>query len=689
LPALNYTLSDIFGALIAFGLFPLVIVFPGYVTGWLFDLFDFRQRRRVTQFIIGLCLSFAISPIVLYLTARLVSIEFASLTAVIFAVIGTAILVRTKAAPVEASVRRPLTIAAWIGALWVVIAILSLVDIQWHNQLYFSIPSFDQTTRVSVIEAMTRTGVPPVNPSYYPGKPVLLTFLYFFWYILCSVVDWLGGSWVDARAALNASSAWAGLGMMATIALYLRLRDERVGEKLWRAALIGIGSLSISGLDCIPIIFMMILVHVLPGDIEHWNTQITAWAGSFLWVPHHIAGMVACLTAIMVTQTARGKSTAQQLGAAIVAGLAFASALGLSVWVTLIFVIFWGVWMLLILIQTRAWRTPLWMTLTGLVAVMFALPFLLDIFSGGSGGGSGSLPFAFEVRIFYFSATLTSAWPPIYRSLLNLAVLPINYFFELGFFLLVGMFWFKLRKDSGRRSPFHTIEIILLAISFLIGSFVRSTLIFNNDLGWRAWLPGQFVLLIWGVDVLEHWIFSPPQEVPKTSEASRIKMLLVTLAVLGIVTTGMDLLFLRLARTIYFEPGAADQSFAARQAYDFLREQVPPEVITQNNPLSEIDRPSGLYGTHQMVISDRTAYGVPANVFQDLANRVGSIFTNQDQANWQGIDGLCRQYSIDILIFQDTDPVWISLPTLEILRPPIYKNQNFALFTCGDYSQQQ
>jgi ABC-type sulfate transport system permease subunit len=65
---LNFTLQDTLGATLAFCLFPLVIVFPGYVTGWALDLFDFRLRQPIVRLGIGLILSFAVSPIVIDLT---------------------------------------------------------------------------------------------------------------------------------------------------------------------------------------------------------------------------------------------------------------------------------------------------------------------------------------------------------------------------------------------------------------------------------------------------------------------------------------------------------------------------------------------------------------------------------------------------------------------------------------------
>ena len=73
MPEINYTLQDIFSALLGFLIFPCVLIAPGYVTGWLLDLFDFKQRRFVVRLGIGLVLSFAVSPIVLQLTSSLLS----------------------------------------------------------------------------------------------------------------------------------------------------------------------------------------------------------------------------------------------------------------------------------------------------------------------------------------------------------------------------------------------------------------------------------------------------------------------------------------------------------------------------------------------------------------------------------------------------------------------------------------
>ena len=111
--------------------------------------------------------------------------------------------------------------------------IFCLVDIQLGNRLYYTVIGLDYTTRAALIDAITRTGVPPINPSYYPGHPEQLTYLYYFWYILGSLVDQLGGKWVDSRAALIASVCWCGLGLMATIAvIYPLTKPERWPESV-------------------------------------------------------------------------------------------------------------------------------------------------------------------------------------------------------------------------------------------------------------------------------------------------------------------------------------------------------------------------------------------------------------------------------------------------------------------------
>jgi hypothetical protein len=681
--ALNFTLHDIIGAALATFLFPLVIVFPGYVTGWALDLFDFKNRQPVVRLGIGLVLSFAVSPIVLDLTSSLLSLNASLFTLGGFAAAFAVIILKEK--PISSlETKNGVKTILWIGGVWIVIAILSLIDIQWKDQLYFSVISYDQSTRVSVINAMTRTGVPPINPSYYPGHPVRLTFLYYFWYILGSVIDVIGGRYVDARAALTAGSAWCGLGLMATIALYLRQRNAGGTGAVWRSARIGVGLLAVSGLDALPIAIIMIVIGSMVSSVDIWNTVIGSWLATNLWAPLHIAALIAGLGAMMLAHFARGQKTSRRFAILAVAGLGFASALGLSVWVTFVFVLFWIIWLAALFIQKTDCSLIVPMIFAGILAILLTSPFLIELFRGGS-GGAGQFPILFRVRTLLLMEFFTKDWSLIASSLVMLAVLPINYLLELGFFFVAGIHWIKSKgRVAYRSNPFYLAEVLLLAVVLFIGSFLRSSLLVTNDLGWRSWIPGQFILLIWGVDILEGMVFSVPA---KNIEAMKTRKLLLTLVSIGILTTIMDAVILRSAWPVLMGKDDGRRSYSAHLAYDYLRNNISADVITQNNPLDVMDRPSGLYGIHQMVVSDRTAYGVSMDAFRELKAEIGILFTNRHVTDWQLTDRICREHLIDVLIIKDTDPIWDSLSILKSQRPALYENEHYAIFSCGDYAR--
>jgi hypothetical protein len=678
---MNFTLQDILGTTFAFCLFPLVIVFPGYVFGWTFNFFEFRVRLLSTRFAISLLLSVAISPILYYLVSSWSSLYGILILTGLITLAFIILLIREKPALPQ---NFPWRALLGVLVIWLVLSTLSLVDLQWGgHELYFSVASYDHTTRVSIIDAMTRTGIPPINPSYYPGHYVKLTFLYFFWYILGSVIDFAGGSFIDARAALFASVIWCGLALMAMIAFYLRLRNERDKAKIWKLAFIGFASLLITGLDILPTLSLMRYGDGAIGDLEHWNEQITAWIGSLLWVPHHVAGLIAGFVGVMLVHSVRNQSRPKQFTALVFSGVAFASALGLSVWVTLIFVLFWGAWILFLYFQKEQRALIFPMLIAGVAALLLAGPFLMGLLSGGSSGEAGAFPIALTVRSFRFADVFLENSTLFWKSVIRLVFLPLNYFFELGFFALVAFIWLKLYKTDLRKNPYYFAEILLLGVSFFIGTFTRSTLIENNDLGWRAWLPGQFILLIWGVDVLSQFT-STSNGIPILPP--RTKYNLIVLIAIGVATTILDITLLRFGYNFAFGSEAGYRIFSARQAYTVINQTLPEDVIVQYNPAGVINRPSGLYGMRQSAISDRTAYGVPLDQYSAKVEAVSKIFEMKNLQNWASLDALCNEHFIDVIVIVENDPLWQSLYLLKVQRNPFYMDDYYAAFACGNYS---
>ena len=710
----NYTLHDIVGSLLATAIFPIVFLTPGYVSGWLLNVFDFRNRQLTTQHIIGIVLSNAISPISLFLLCRFTSANIALvclfLTAIgyLFLLAKNVIRQKEHSEATSSLAIRYQKIAVWIVLLVTIFLIALLVDIQVQGRLYFSIASYDLTTRVAVVDAITRTGVPPVNPGYYPGHPAQLTYLYYFWYILGSVVDRLGGNFITAYQAMIGSVVWCVFSLIATLALYIRLRTNEFGEKKIQLPMIACQLLLISGLDFIPITMAIIQERTmfgrLPynGHLEGWNTPIMSWANAVVWVPHHVASTLACITAMLLMIYGWRGNSQQKTIAAILSSFAFASAFGLSVWIMLTFGAFWGVWIIFLIIQKQKRRVMVIpMILAGIFGILLVSPFIQGIASSSNPNNStGALPVALYVRPF-MAIVYFEFLPRAARLLINLLFLPLNYFFEFGFFLIMVILWLQMyRKSNKGDNLFQQGELILVTTITILLSFVYSTVIGINDLGIRGWLPVQFILVVWTVDVLAPRLqgnaFIVRLEVFKSFlEPKRLGGLLSAIFIIGFLSTLTDIITVRawpilvdlnivgFPNELSPDTHLGERNYAGRQTYDYIREHIPGNTIIQSNPLTVLDRPGGLYGDHQMAIADRTSYGVSANEFKRMTEGIGKLFNFQKVTDWATLDHICSSYSIGAIVVSDIDPLWTSIDTLSIHRGPLYKNDYYAVFSCG------
>lgn len=700
--------QDITGIFLASMIFPTLLIAPGYIAARYFNLLNFADRKLISKMGIALLISSSISPAIFFLTDRLVSRQFTLITVFLISGFFIAVLIKDfKPSSFSTGYRGALKITSTIGGVWVIFAILFLTDIQWGNRLYYNIAGFDYSTRAAVINAITRTGVPPINPGYYPGHHELLTFLYYFWYVLCSIIDQLGGRLVDARTALMASVIWTGLALMAAVGLFIQLRNPDTNEKvLWKKVKIGLGFLLVSGLDVFPsalfILFPQLFIgRMLDGDIEQWNEQVTAWIGAVTWTPHHVISLLACITAWILIASSQNQSLQRQLGAVLISGIALASAFGLSVWIVLIFAVFWMVWLVTRLINKEP-ILHLWTMLgPGFIAGIVILPFIIDLVGGSTGGSTGSqFPLALSVREFFPLEIITVNSPFWESNLIKFAVLPINYFLELGFFSAVGILWFwYCRNGQQNKNKFLTAEISLFLTTLLLVTFVRSAVIAHNDFGWRGWMFAQFILLIWGVDLVEHF-FSENAPVhitlfQRSRKIENVRKILIVLIAMGAFTSLFDVAMLRfwpmvidtgvvpfpriLSRDTHF----GERTFAAREIFTYIDTSLPSDFIVQFSPGHIVDSLSGLYRTRPSVISYNTLYGVGPQEYDPLINGIQKIF-DAPVGNWNSIDTACHKHNINVLIIRDIDPLWQDMKSLLASRKPLHINSYFAIFTCGN-----
>ncbi|MDR3699195.1 MAG: hypothetical protein P4L56_06135 [Candidatus Sulfopaludibacter sp.] len=665
-------LRDIAGTAGAFAVFALFAFAPGYSLAWALDLVDFRRRGPAARASLALALSIGVCPAIAYLAGRFAPAGAVWLVFAPFWAAFVALLAKERILP------RGYRVAKVLAVAWLALGTGSLIDLEWGGRLYYSVIAHDYTLRVAITSAVTRAGIPPPNPYFYPGGPVPLRYHY-FWMALCSLAQRTGGHAISARFAAFGGTLWCGLGLMAILALYLRFVDPEGSARLPRRVAIAIALLAVTGLDLFPNLLLMSTGVILP-DMEWWNDQVTSWVGTMLWVPHHLASLVACLTGFLLLWTANGRRRN-----AIVAGFCFASATGCSVYVTFTFAIFLAVWGLIAVVR-KWYRETAMLALAGSCAALLVVPTYLMGLRGQASGGAFVVP---TIRMFKLPDLMllslhVTGWQ---LALANLLLLPLNYFLELGFFLVVGIIALKTKRVWSR---WDLAAATMAGTSMAVCTFLRSGVIGNNDLGARGFLPAQFVLLLWAAS-----LWGKPELAGRA-----LRPWLAFLLVAGVAGTVYEVCLLRLypVRT-EFAPDpdypylATDRQFgkrtyAARQVYEQLRQTLPAAAVMEHNPNLELGYiPYGLYADRQLAAESLdcgTVIGGDASVCAVMHPLLNALFNPKAELPPPQVDAVCKQFGIDVLVVRDTDPVWADPRSWVWTRRPLAANSMVRALPCGE-----
>ena len=679
MPVPQFTLGDIAGTAAAFTIFALFAFVPGYAFGWALNLLDFRRRGALAQAALGVSLSIATCPIIAYVAGRFappraIWLVFAPFWA------GFALLL---AARWRRMTPRGYRLPKVLAAAWLVLGTASMIDLQWGSRLYYSVISYDYTWRVAITSAITRSGIPPPNPYFFPGGPTPLRYHY-FWMILCSLAQRAGRGVISARLAVFGGTLWCGLGLIAVLALYLRFADPDGPVRLRYRVGLAIALLGVTGLDLLPTLLLLPNGAVL-ADMEWWNEQVTSWVGTMLWVPHHLASLVACLTGFLLLWSAPARRR-DAVVAAAVAGLCFASAVGCSVYVAFTFFVFLAVWGLITLI--RKWRrdTAL-LVLAGCCAALPLVQYVRDL-SGPASGGSFLVPTvrAFKIPDLILAAMHAARWKIL---LANLLLLPLNYFLELGFFLPIGLV--ALKRLRAARQPWSRWELAACAMagsSIAVCTFLRSGVIGNNDLGTRGFLPAQFILLLWAVSL------SGGPELRGRPLRGWLAFLSVAGAAASVyqvcLLRGFTVLsdFARVSRYPFLgeDRRLGKRTYAARQVYEQLRRTQPVTAVMQLNPSDPEFIPYGLYADRQLGAESSdcgTVMGGDASLCAGMYPLLTGLFNPPSAAPAPEVDAVCAQFAIRVLVARDDDPVWADPRSWVWNRKPLAANSMMRAVACG------
>jgi hypothetical protein len=642
-------------------IFPLYIWVPGATFLYATDLFEFRKRTVPVQLALGLMVSISCIPILVYYLIR-----WADYTGIwiFFALIW-----------IVSAVYILLNLKAFLGAVGtlfkshrsVVVFVLLcccaalFLEVDWVSSrgVRPNLTSMDQTAHVAVTDAIERSGIPPVNPFVYPGHPVHLLY-YYGWYAICSVVAKAGGAALTARSAVQAGKVYVGLGVVALIVVFLDFFARRLFPGIRKVSTtIGIALLTITGLDLLPWTFVVLYRRTGRGpgpmlSLEWWNEQVTAWLGAILMSPHHVAGLIMCMTGLVMVFGILKSERKFETILILVAALAFASAAITSFYVTFVFAFGLLLWMIWAAIE--GWRSDVYrICVVGIIAAILYLPVALELHAASTVG----FPLGFTIRAF----EPVDYWlPSIVKSLkgshllyvLRFIFLPVNYFLELGFFAVAAVLFWKWRRSLG--TPLAKEESLLTSLaigSVLICTFLRSTVRWN-DLGWRGFLVAQFVLLLWGIPVVQAVLDRRGQD-PSTAIMSRWRLLTISCLVIGLAGTAVEMFNFR----ANFAGPETPLTIEMTETYEWISQHTPYSTIIVFDPDEDSDYFGTLYGHRQMAVDGHIfgfLYGGIAQQDTNVLADATDLFSKDTSV--EDVRKFRDQYHVNAVVVFSTDPVW-------------------------------
>jgi hypothetical protein len=419
------------------------------------------------------------------------AIGFSPLTMIGLAVLGLACAgVCWRLAPAASGppIPRPwLLVAAAIAAAILALApAVALLPKYSAAGVHLAAPIFDHS-KIAIIDAMTRQGLPPINPVFgepgAAGAAARLVYYYLWHFGAAELALVLHVSGWEADIGLTWFTAFASLVLMMALAVWL---SRRAGAAFLVVALAA--GASLRG-----------VVSFFSGNYElepflQRPTGFAGWLFQSAWVPQHLIAASAVITSmlLLVYYVQRPKIMyVVVLGLVVAAGFessAFVGGLTFAIAAVASAPLLFGA------IETkRRARAILGLTLAGALALGIAAPFIADqlafIAARGSAGAIGVHPFEVLGELF----------PPTLRRILDLpaywlVLLPLEFpaSFLAGALALVAML--SLREHVPERTAVGVFGVLTaagLAISWLFVSRLGD----NNDLALRAVLPAAMLLI--------------------------------------------------------------------------------------------------------------------------------------------------------------------------------------------------
>ncbi|MFZ0527591.1 MAG: hypothetical protein WAM40_18460, partial [Xanthobacteraceae bacterium] len=509
-------------------------------------------------------------------------------------------------------------------------------------------PIFDHA-KIAIIDAMTRQGLPPVDPVFgavamFGAAPARLAYYYLLHFSAAELALPLRISGWEADIGLTWFTAFASLTLMMAVAVWL---SERSAAAILVVALAAGASLR-TLLSFFFGSFSLEPFMASPNGFAGWLFQ-SAWA------PQHLMS-ASCVVAalVLIVHFAQRPSPARFLtlvlvvvagfeSSAFVGGITFAVAALLAA--PLLF---------------TAVQPVRRMTIAGglgaaaALALLIAAPFLRDQFATVAARGGGA------PIVLNHVAVLGDLFPQTLRRVLDLPaywliLLPLEFpaTYIAGLIALVVT---QRTLPPGLEKTVVAIFIALAGAGLVVSWLLASTVGDNNDLSLRAVLPAAMVLIIGAAAGMMRapW-----------------RMLIAAAALGGLVFSLLDTVAM-IRDNIIGSPAADAQTFAqAPELWAAVRRYAAPTARVANDPLYLQDLTPWPANMSWALLADRSSCfagremalafaPLPPDRREAINAQFIRVFAGQGSAS--DVDAMATQYGCDVVVVVPQDGAWTKDP---------------------------
>jgi hypothetical protein len=413
-------------------------------------------------------------------------IGFSPFAVIAIAALCVAVSVATLKLAAESDAEAAPAIPWWAFAAAAVLALAPAVAILPKlapGAVHLADPIFDHS-KIAMIDAMVRQGLPPVDPVFGAVGPHGQFFYYYLWhYSAAALALPLHVRGWEADIGLTWFTALASLSLLMGLAVWL---SKRSTAAIWVVALAAAASLR-------SVLSWIFGSYALEPFLAP-PTGFAGWLFQAAWAPQHLMS-ASCVVAAMllIARYAQRQSVLLLLTLVLVVVAGFESSTYVG-GITFAIAALAAAPPLLVAIEpARRLRFFAGMAVAAVLVVCLAAPFLNNQLMAVAvrSGDSPIVVRHFDVLGAMFPAALRRALDlPAYWLLLLPLELPATY--VAGVMALIAM----LRNRAPPPEKLATAALACLAAAGLLASWLlASTLGDNNDLGLRAVLPAAAVLI--------------------------------------------------------------------------------------------------------------------------------------------------------------------------------------------------